>query len=1447
VAINDVHITNSHIIATHSNGMGALAGIFRGDNKIDESSVLDTYVKGPLRIGGLVGRVYDKLTVNNTVVTGNLETANDAVGAFTGDALGAININNSYAKIKITSAKNEVNGGLIGYIGRNKVVFNNTLSMADGNKGFRIVGKKHTTMNNTYEISESKLVSNVGEGAIEISIKDIDNNFYNNTLGLSKALWSINADSDATNIPMLKKYLKYNNNIVGNFNKDVYIPEVSRLKQLQLYDINKEISYGNMYKLMPFYDAGIYVDYGNKLAQNHILNKLKIKSIAPFNKNNKYMIVLDHNTFNDIGKIKIIFDDNSEKTYNVTFSRKMGDIAIYDIPSLNISYIYNKFILDNNNTLMNELVQEALAMDYETSIGTLTTEDESRLYVDFYNETVKPKLQDVVAKILQNQPEYNIYLDSDILSTKIKDELITENRLKEILYAYNYYDKWYGIDLGSTRLSDAIFFNVKDMVNSGLDITTITSKVLQPGSPYRATNKTIDFYNNVIKPQANNMAIKAFLESYITIFSDYTNGDDWFTNNFNGRLREKPIIGKESIVDYRAWTLMNKRNHILLPILTAPQDDMYIISVPSQILIGSLNRYSAHIDGDNVKMNKDLDYTANSISNFYNTSASFIEKSGDILNSITNIEYDTRQNFPKSGTQDKLKTQDPVIKWVYEAIGSFAAANGSSAYANGTDVYWVVSAILDGEYSFLILTHETAHNQDGSYFYEGNGRRNGSGAEDHSDEVIAQKLHDGSLAFNIRGDMDMSANVSSNFTLNRINSKNKIHSYYKEMFKTHYALDYLTAQAFLKLTPREQSMLGTQVHYVGATVQNPQTSTTEYRALTEKQFADMNLKTIEDLYSNKIALHKAQTIGTNQYGGDTHYNIYWYQPHNNNGRPDSYTFKRLAFEMLGVGGYTDGYVATLSGTSKNDLEALRTATGEPNITWEQYKLGRYRNVENNLSKATYFDSKKVIDLYVKALKEDSLNSNRNQSNNVRRVLFGMVKRATDDFTSSTIYDEQGIINITSAQQLVNEMEKSSIGHYKLMGDINFSNINVSGKKAYVMNKFYGVIDGNGHKIIGTKIPLLFSVEYSQLRNLTFEPKEFNNTQKSILIVNGKNTIFEDIIVQNVNIMLPLIENKDANIVNSGIVQINMASTPISTVDDIIAINKDTTGLASKKPYILKNDIDVSSLNSGKSIFTKEFNGIIDGAGFKLTNGSRALFGKINNAYIHNLKLDKFNVINGQAKSILAEDMSYSRINDVHIVNSKIESYHTNGTGAFVGSMTNQSTIESSSIANTTIKGHKRVGGFVGTSGGSNNVIKNSYIQGEIIHSQDAVGGILGQGTNIYIRDCYTDIKFQSTSSSPAAGVIGYCWYRDGVSVKNVLALNEGIRGNRVAPNKWAILENVFEIAESKLSSNVSFGAKEISKNNIDDNLFIKELGFDTSVWDISNTSSTNMPTLKNNK
>ena len=70
------------------------------------------------------------------------------------------------------------------------------------------------------------------------------------------------------------------------------------------------------------------------------------------------------------------------------------------------------------------------------------------------------------------------------------------------------------------------------------------------------------------------------------------------------------------------------------------------------------------------------------------------------------------------------------MKWVYEANNTISALNGSAAMADGSNVIWMWDAALGtSDYTFFTFNHETAHNQDGRYFYGGAGRREGTGGE----------------------------------------------------------------------------------------------------------------------------------------------------------------------------------------------------------------------------------------------------------------------------------------------------------------------------------------------------------------------------------------------------------------------------------------------------------------------------------------------------------------------------------------------------------------------------------------------------------------------------------------------------------------------------------------------------------------------------------------------
>jgi hypothetical protein len=168
-----------------------------------------------------------------------------------------------------------------------------------------------------------------------------------------------------------------------------------------------------------------------------------------------------------------------------------------------------------------------------------------------------------------------------------------------------------------------------------------------------------------------------------------------------------------------------------------------------------------------------------------------------------------------------------------------------------------------------------------------------------------------------------------------------------------------------------------------------------------------------------------KTVGINTARPfDTYYSVYWYQPHNDSGRPDSNSYRRLGYEMLGVSGYSNGYVAYMSGKNANDLAALRDITKNNTITWKEYKLKRYDYVKANLSKITLFNVSEAQEEFKNALIKDAAANNRQNSytNAVRKKYYYLVKRATNDFLNEGIFGS----NVSDIDFNVDYKEKSLI-------------------------------------------------------------------------------------------------------------------------------------------------------------------------------------------------------------------------------------------------------------------------------------------------------------------------------------------------------------------------------------------------------------------------------------
>ena len=73
--------------------------------------------------------------------------------------------------------------------------------------------------------------------------------------------------------------------------------------------------------------------------------------------------------------------------------------------------------------MLDEVVEKAESLDYAKQISLLTDEEESRLYTDYYNDTVKPNLEKVLLKWIGAGDEFPTYCTQEGVKEQVKATL----------------------------------------------------------------------------------------------------------------------------------------------------------------------------------------------------------------------------------------------------------------------------------------------------------------------------------------------------------------------------------------------------------------------------------------------------------------------------------------------------------------------------------------------------------------------------------------------------------------------------------------------------------------------------------------------------------------------------------------------------------------------------------------------------------------------------------------------------------------------------------------------------------------------------------------------------------------------------------------------------------------------------------------------------------------
>ena len=1103
VTIKDSSVTNLKIReggAKNSEGsqVGGIAGLIQ--NTIIEDCYVEGTLKGKRSVGGIAGEI-------------NYSQPSETIST----------IKNCISKVDITSSEGG-SGGILGY-GSNRATLTKNISLSTGYNANRIHGEGNVTLDSiNVAMSESTLNENT-----ELNIKTISKNDFSEKilkqLDFSEDLWN-SENCSYENLPYLKNDDPRNTQDSELINKNIYIPNFGILKQRKDYNPNKLTLYSNLYKLMPFYDSKYIIIDGKKISEDHILNQKLINSVLAFDSNKEVMMYLTEENYDDINSIKIVFDDGSTVKYNVTYKYKetvdpikmYGRVAMYKIDDLGIEYNYDRYIIKQDARIINELVNYIQSLEYDKDLKDfvdLQSYDKRGYNVlkAYFNDVIlsEENTKEFVMNLLANVDGYSVTQENDILNHIISKRIVNNEQFKKVLFAYNYYSRFYGVEIGGTKLSDTMLFK---------------SDIYRPNIKF---NDFIDDFWNAIYKSAHivhleyrdNLGILLgiqsqgdFIERAVYALTDYQDPNEWFTDYFKSRnlLTESAAKDYKNKADYRAWTQIKKQPKYIMHILTLPKNSGFIVSAPGTFLVGSQMVYLKDPNNQNQQeeLLMDMQKFGDQIANFYNNVLGIIDVS--YLNKYADIQIDST-NVNIYGTQSNGKCTDPFHINFNDLLDEWFRASGASAYASDGVINYA-SPALKG-YNWM-WTHEIGHNQSYKLFFKENGFRpigggnnNKLGREDYTDGHTTQTFGDGDVNWNFSYDYSPDKLITTNLTQDRINSVKKIDSYYKGMYEAIDFLDYVEAKAFLKLTPEEQSKVAVQIQYP-----NPNDhSTVTWKQITASEIEAMNLQTIGDLWDNKITIRPGITgewtqNGEGAYGSEGMYIRRWYQPYNDNGRTHTWGFTYTAWQMLGMGGYENGYLSWFTGKSATDLDAIKKITKDNTMTWEKFKKERYKLMEKSLKTIPYIDSENLLQNYVDALRADANNNDRDvtSSTNVRRINYHYLKRITNDFRKEVLNGEADVEHIATAEEfkekiMKNQIEDTSgktkyyIGNYVLDNDIDLSKINVDGD-TIIDGYFIGKLDGGGHKLIGNRSPIFDKIKFANISNLTIENSEVVVADKS---------------------------------------------------------------------------------------------------------------------------------------------------------------------------------------------------------------------------------------------------------------------------------------------------------------------------------------------------------------
>ena len=886
---------------------GLVANLKGGDSLLSQSRADVTILAGARannqRFGGLVGRLENNARISRSYATGKIQN----------------------------TTKNGQIGGIVGSNYFNGLV-DNVISNISGTNVYSISGDQAY---NNDRITEAYAVE--GNQTLE------NDKFVTSTLTLNEAEEKLASLDITTNLE--------------DTNLNLYSVNYAQEKNARE---NRLIAYSNMEKLLPFYNKETIISYGNKLPDHHKLNTEYLLDVVPMKGD---QIITDINSNKaSIDRLMLHFEDNTVDYLNLTYKGEFKNqvIAEYSVNGLDLLYTPEAFLSDYSRVLnqvlpeLNKVVLDSPAMRTVLGVNADTSLDD--LYLDGAFEQVKTKLSEELRKVLAMDKSINT--EGNVVADYVAHK-ITANK-EAFLLGLTYLNRWYNINYDNINVKDLSAYKFDFFGNhSASTIDTIISLGQSGMNNLKAKNNHLA-YDASLSEATGKRGLFNYLENYRQIFLPYKTNNEWLKTNTKAYIVEsKSDIAearkiqdtaegksKYSVGVYDKITADNwEYKGMLLPLLTMSEKGVYVISNMSTISMGAYDRYRDVVDGKvrtdaelveyvEDRVRKSAEYQRDHYDFWYKILSpesrdklfrSVLVYDGFLMKDSTGQRYWAPANDKKSLAMQEFF--GPAGKWY--------PSKGYNAYATGSVTHFDAARLLE-DYGNSVYTHEMTHNSDGGIYFEGNGRREGLGAELYARGLLQSTPtpDEPTITLNtlFKVDKDSKTRMHTYNFKERVQNAADLQHYVHGMFDMIYTLDYLEGTSMLKQSDdaKLQWFRKMENYYITDKYGKETHAGNQTRTFTAEEIKQ--LTSFYSLIENDV-ITRRENKDSGKYGRNGYLSLSLFSPiysalSNPKGAPGDVMFRRTAYELLAAKGYHEGFVPYVSG--KYSKEAF----DEGKKTWD---------------------------------------------------------------------------------------------------------------------------------------------------------------------------------------------------------------------------------------------------------------------------------------------------------------------------------------------------------------------------------------------------------------------------------------------------------------------------------------------------------------------------------